>query len=207
MRKVGLVFAVALFSLQPSGTAKAQDTFEVFGGYSYLHPPVTLSETQLVPPPVCPVGVLPPCPPVQTTSTITFHPNLNGWEASGAYNAHHWLGLVADFSGYYGSTNGVSTHFNTYLFGPQFQLHAHVSPFVHVLFGAAHETTGQLIAPELVISPTSSTAFAAAIGGGIDVRAVRFVSFRLVQLDYLMTRFGSSTQNQLRASAGLVVHF
>jgi hypothetical protein len=207
MRKLGLVFTVALFTLLPSGTAQAQDTFEVFGGYSYLRPPVTLSETQSIPPPVCPIGIVPPCPPIQTTFATTVHPNLNGWEASGVYNAYHWLGVAADFSGHYGSANGVSTHFNTYLFGPQLQLHSSVSPFVHVLFGAAHETTGQLIAPELLISPTSSTAFATAIGGGIDVKVARFVSFRPIQLDYLITRFGSSTQNQPRASAGLVVHF
>jgi hypothetical protein len=207
MRKPRLVFALFSLSLVPLGTAHAQDTVEVFGGYSYLRPAVTLSETQFIPPPVCPVGIVPPCPVTPVTTTTTVHPNLNGWEVSGAYNAYHWLGVGADFSGHYGSANGVSAHVNTYLFGPQLQLHTSVAPFVHMLVGAAHETTGQFIAPELFISPTSSTAFAAAIGGGIDVRVVRFLSFRPVQLDYLLTRFGSSTQNQPRASAGLVVHF
>jgi hypothetical protein len=128
-------------------------------------------------------------------------------QTSFAYNAYHWLGVAADFSGHYGSADGVSTHFNTYLFGPQLQLHSSVSPLVHALFGVAHETTGQLIAPELLMSPTSATPFAAAIGGGIDLKLAGFLSLRPIQLDYLITRFGSSTQNQPRASAGLVVHF
>ncbi|MGB6357670.1 MAG: hypothetical protein WBF30_02730, partial [Candidatus Acidiferrales bacterium] len=55
--------------------------------------------------------------------------------------------------------------------------------------------------------PFTDNALAAAVGGGIDVKVVPFVSLRVIQLDYLVTRFGSTTQNQPRASAGIVVHF
>jgi hypothetical protein len=51
------------------------------------------------------------------------------------------------------------------------------------------------------------TAFATAIGAGIDVKPFPFVSIRLFQFDYLLTRFGGNTQNQPRASVGVVLHF
>jgi hypothetical protein len=45
------------------------------------------------------------------------------------------------------------------------------------------------------------------VGAGMDVKPFPFLSVRLFQFDYLMTRFGSKTQNQPRASAGLVLRF
>jgi hypothetical protein len=45
------------------------------------------------------------------------------------------------------------------------------------------------------------------MGGGVDIKAAPFVSVRPIQVDYLMARFASNTQNQLRVSAGLVLHF
>jgi hypothetical protein len=36
----------------------------------------------------------------------------------------------------------------------------------------------------------SSTAFAMAIGGGLDLKLTRSLAFRLLQADYLLTRFG-----------------
>ena len=60
--------------------------------------------------------------------------NQNGWELQGQYKLFPFLGAVADFSGDYG--NGVSTHY--FLFGPEVSWPARVSPFAHVLIGAAH---------------------------------------------------------------------
>ncbi|HTU36282.1 MAG TPA: hypothetical protein VMF66_20955 [Candidatus Acidoferrum sp.] len=163
----------------------AQAQVELFGGYSYMRPSVPLTTA------VCPgLGLC-------STSTSTDHPNLNGWELTGVYNAYHWIGVAADFTGEYGSVDGLSTHINTYLFGPQVRLHTPVSPFAHALFGVAHET----------VAGTESSAFAAAVGAGIDIRVAPFVSFRPIQLDYLVTRFGSGTQSQPRASAGIMLHF
>jgi hypothetical protein len=138
-------------------------------------------------------------------TTIGTHPNLNGWELSGTYNANRWLGATADFSGHYGSVLGSSVHLQTYLFGPQIRLPGPVSPFAHVLFGSAHETLGGNA--NLGISSGSASAFAAAVGAGIDIKVAPFLSFRAIQLDYLVTRFGSATQNQPRVSAGLVLRF
>ena len=195
MRKLPLLLVPLLFNLLFAIASNAQDKIELFGGYSYLRPAVSLSQAI-----VCPVGILPPCPVITTTT----HLNLNGWELSGTFYAGRWIGLTADFSGHYGSTQGVSTHLQTYLFGPQVRVPGKVSPFAHVLFGGAHEFLGA--APGLVNSGTTS-AFAAAAGAGIDIKVAPFLSFRPIQMDYLLTRFGSSTQSQPRVTAGVLLRF
>ncbi len=123
--------------------------------------------------------------------------NLNGWEASATVK-NTWLGLTADFSGHYGSPQGTSTSVQTFLFGPQLSLPVpFVSPYVHALVGGAREASGNF----------SDTAFAAAFGGGVDAHIAPLLSYRLFQVDYLATRFGGNTQNHLRVSTGLVIHF
>lgn len=182
-------------SAAPLQAQSAQDTFQVFGGYSYLRPTVAVEAAIL-----CPVGAF-PCPVTRTDT----HPNLKGWELSGTYNAYKWFGVTADFSGHYGTVQGSSVHYQTYLFGPQIHLPGPVSPFAHVLLGGAHETVGAN--GTIPVIPVSASVFAVAVGAGIDIKVAPFVPFRAIQLDYLMTRFGSSTQNQPRASAGVVFHF
>jgi hypothetical protein len=123
--------------------------------------------------------------------------NLNGWEASATLK-NTWLGVTADFSGHYGSPFGPSASVQTFLFGPQLSLPVpFVSPYLHALVGGARESSGNV----------SDTAFAAAFGGGIDTHIAPFLSYRLFQVDYLATRFGGRTQNNLRVSTGLVLHF
>jgi hypothetical protein len=200
MRQILLALTLLSFSSFFAAPAQAQDTFQLFGGYSYLRPPITLTEAGGA----CPVGIIPPCPP-PTGLAVGTHPNLNGLELSGTYNAFKWLGATADFSGDYGSSLGSSVHLQTFLFGPQVRLPRSVSPFAHVLFGGAHESLGGN--SSLSISSGSASAFAVAVGAGIDLEVVKFVSLRAIQLDYLVTRFGSATQNQPRVSAGVVLHF
>jgi hypothetical protein len=75
---------------------------------------------------------------------------------------------------------------------------AKVSPFVHGLIGIAHQavaagTSFSNGVPVDVFS-ASDNAFATALGGGIDLHIAPFLSFRAIQLDYLVTRFHSSTK-------------
>ncbi len=123
--------------------------------------------------------------------------NLNGWAASLNLKPVGWFGIVSDFSGSYGSPFGPTTSFYTYLFGPQISLPARVSPFAHVLVGGAHITTG----------PFSDSAFATAVGGGFDAKVLPHIYWRIFQADYLITRFASNTQNNVRVSSGIVIHF
>ena len=179
-------------------TIHAQDLVQLFGGYSYVRASVPVNTTVL-----CPVG-LTPCPVSSTTS----HSNLNGWELSGTYKRGHILGFTGDFGETYGTTKTASTHLHTYLFGPQLSLGGPVSPFAHVLIGAAHEAVGNSSAnSSTIVVPRSDTSFATALGVGIDIKVAPFLSIRPIQIDYLVTRFHSDTQSQPRYAAGVVLHF
>ncbi|MCU1287841.1 MAG: hypothetical protein JWN60_70 [Acidobacteria bacterium] len=52
----------------------------------------------------------------------------------------------------------------------------------------------------------SETGFAAAIGGGLDIKATDRFSIRAIQVDYNPTRFNGSTQNNFRFGVGVVFH-
>lgn len=206
MRKaLVLLLAVFLLQLFAGEAAKAQDKVEIFGGYSFVHASTTWDETIL-----CPVGLT--CPATVVNPKL----NLNGWEVSGVYNLHTWLGVKADFSGHYGSFDGASYHQQNYLFGPQIMMPGKFRPFAHVLFGGAHNSSGTGTAPgngvtagDIVTQQGGSpqNAFAAVFGAGIDVQVLPNIYVRPVQIDYLLTHFHGSTQSQPRYSAGVVVHF
>jgi Outer membrane protein beta-barrel domain len=109
LRKLSLLAGLILLV---SVSARAQDTFEVFGGYSYMH----------------------------VNNSPSF--SSNGWEISGQYKFADWLGGVADVDGHYGTLGGFNSSTHTFLFGPQISWPARVSPFAHVLIGGAHTNVG-----------------------------------------------------------------
>ena len=121
--------------------------------------------------------------------------NANGWNASVTGNFKHVLGITGDFSGAYNS--GVNVH--TYSIGPALQARFPVvQPFVHALFGGA-----TLSAPGV-----STTGFAMLVGGGIDIGLRKGFGIRIVQADWISTRFSGETRNRnVRGSAGIVIKF
>lgn len=121
--------------------------------------------------------------------------NAVGWNGALTGNFKHILGITADFSGVYKS--GSSVH--TYTFGPVLTARLPVvQPFVHALFGGVTASGGG----------ASTNAFAMFVGGGLDLGFRRGIGFRLVQADWLMTKFGDQTQNhQGRVSSGIVIKF
>ncbi len=124
--------------------------------------------------------------------------NAVGWNASLTGNFKHVLGITADFGGVYKSqlTNS-SVH--TFTVGPVLTARLPVvQPFVHALFGGAR----------IAASGQSSNAFAMLVGGGLDIGLRKGIGLRIVQADWLMTKFGSQTQDhQGRVAAGLVIKF
>jgi hypothetical protein len=195
MRVVALSGTLILATLFCAAPAPAQK-IELFGGYSFVHAPVTFNQISGT----CAL----PCTPTTTTPTL----NMNGWEASGALKVFGPLAMVADFGGTTGSFHGASTHLNTYLVGPQLRLPGPISLFGHALIGGAHESIHSAISGGgLITSGPTQNAFATALGGGLDVHLLPFISLRAVQIDYLYTHFNSTKRNQPRISTGLVVHF
>jgi hypothetical protein len=134
--------------------------------------------------------------------------NLNGWNGSLEGEVLPWVGIVADFSGLYGSQNvpvvppiSVNTRVHSFLFGPRASMAiGKFTPFAHALFGASH------INESALGFSGSGTSFATAWGGGIDYRLIHGIGWR-VQADMLQTRFFSNTQNNFRLSTGVVLHF
>jgi hypothetical protein len=117
--------------------------------------------------------------------------NHYGWNGALSLNANRWFGITADLSGHYRElAPGVSFNSFTAVFGPQLTYRAEkASPFVHALFGVNRASTGGL----------SDSAFAMALGGGLDINITKRLAFRLVQADYLMTKHSDDTQNNIRS--------
>jgi hypothetical protein len=185
-----LAVMVCLFAFLGPVRAQAQDKVELFGGFSYVRGDVRSIELVPGPPP----------------PSMTQHPNLFGWEFSGAYKFFPFLSANLDFGEQYGKLNGGNVRLKTYLFGPQLALPGPVSPFVHAEFGFAHQSVGTFTNTAF-ISPGTDTSFATALGGGLDIAAVPFFAIRLIQIDYLRTSLYHQTQSEPRISAGIVFRF
>ena len=119
--------------------------------------------------------------------------NANGWNAAINGSVSRWFGVTGDFSGTY--KNGG--HLYSFMAGPTFSARTkRVTPFAHLLLGGA-TTCG-----------SCDSAFAMALGGGLDVNANDHLALRLVQADWLLFRAGGITDKKnARASAGLVFRF
>lgn len=161
--------------------------------------------------------------------------NINGigWHASLDGTANNWISAVFDFSGYYSSPKvkipglsasvPIDSSTYLYLFGPRFTYRRweRLTPFAEGLVGVADiRFTASSVG---LTNAVSSTAFAAAFGGGADYTVKSWLAIRLIEADYVVTRsreiavdsttgqVGFSgqrrTQNNARASVGIVLRF
>ncbi len=129
--------------------------------------------------------------------------NCHGGGGSIAGNFNSWFGVVGDFSGckVTGLGSGVSANAFTYLFGPKISYRSHgtITPYAQALFGGARasvDVSG--------VGSTTDNAFAMTVGGGVDLKVSPHVAIRLVQAEYLLTRFASTSQHNARIQAGIV---
>jgi hypothetical protein len=128
------------------------------------------------------------------------NPNMNGWNAGGAVNFGDSFSVVVDASGDYGS----QVRAYNFMVGPQYSWRFQKSRlFVQGLFGKAQNTVD-------ITQPTrngfESVGRSVAAGGGYDWDLSPRFSIRVLQVDYLNTHTFGVSQNDIRASAGLVVH-
>ena len=143
--------------------------------------------------------------------------NFNGGSGSLAYNLTPWLGVVGDFGGYHWSNSGEDATVVTYLFGPKVSLRrGPITPFGQVLFGGAHISASENDCEDIRIhrdgdgcgsSSGSQNGFSMTLGGGLDWNATSHIGVRLIQAEYLLTRFDSQSQNNARISTGVVFRF
>jgi hypothetical protein len=123
--------------------------------------------------------------------------NLNGVEIAAQYKFADWLGAVADLDSHFGLPSAPDARTLQFLVGPQISFPARISPFVHVLAGIGHAS----------FNGAADTSFAAAIGGGIDMRIAPLISWRIIQGDDVITRHFNGIQHNARVSTGIVLRF
>jgi hypothetical protein len=193
MRKI-LVAVFMVLSFVGLATAQVPTSGNVFFGYSYYN-----------------------------SKLVVDRASLNGWEGSLEGKVFPHVGIVADFSGHYGSqdfpicpvvpvggggcaTTSASTHELNVMFGPRVSFSVgRWTPFGQGLFGVAHISANGF---------GSDTSFAMTLGGGLDYRIVKPAAWRF-QLDYMRTQltlaaYGFSkglAQNNFRFSTGIVLRF
>ena len=145
--------------------------------------------------------------------------NLNGGSATFAWPLRHGsFALVGDITAAHAngiSSTGYSLTLSAFTAGVRYlPLLGHTSlssiqPFGQVLVGVAH-SSGSLVQNPNPGAGNAGAAFAANLGGGLDLHIDRRFSLRLLEADYLVTTFDNGSnnhQNNLRISTGVVIHF
>jgi len=158
--------------------------------------------------------------------------NTNGGNAQFTYNFGKWIGATVDIGSV---TKGTINHANwdttatSFTIGPRFTYnnHSRFTPYVEVLFGGAESSVstevGTFVGPanlpaNVVVPPTSifttriaasKTGFAMLVGGGLDIKLFKRMSFRPIGLDYYLMRMPSlvtgndTNMNNIRYTAGV----
>jgi opacity protein-like surface antigen len=121
-----------------------------------------------------------------------------GWQAAVEAKVANHIGVVGDFGGHYKTPDGFDTRLDFYEYMGGVRFHVPVSrvgAFAHALVGAGTVRGGGL----------SNTSLAMGYGGGVDWNLNDSWSVRLVQADWIPTRFDDTWQtNQFRFGFGLV---
>ena len=154
-----------------------------------------------------------------------------GFEASLIRNFSKHFGIKGDFSAHFNDESGsgpitactptcttvtqdaqLKSRVYNFLAGPEFKArnHTRVTPFAHLLGGVAH-TSATFTTPgptfNLLLKKTDNS-FAMALGGGLDIRASKRVSFRAM-MDYnpvFVNDSTTGTRDFVRLSLGVLFH-
>jgi outer membrane immunogenic protein len=138
--------------------------------------------------------------------------SMNGGTASVVRQFNPAFGLAGAFNGVTNSqvdSAGHSLTLLTYLVGPRYRVPSHglFVPFAQILVGGAHANGGLYAANG---SSGTANAFAASMGGGVDIVLNSRMSFRPVQAEYLLTLLPNgvnSRQNNFNLTPGIVIRF
>ena len=154
-----------------------------------------------------------------------------GFEASLIRNFSKHIGIKGDFSAHFDNSSGrglitscspactsatqdiqLKTRVYNFLAGPEFKARnrTRFTPFAHALAGAAYtKATFSTPGPTLnLLLKRWDTGFAMALGGGLDIRATKRVSFR-GSMDYNPVCINDSIDSRrdlVRLSLGILFH-
>jgi outer membrane immunogenic protein len=143
---------------------------------------------------------------------------LNGGGASLAWPIKSWTlslvldAIVAETPSAQEEGKSYSLTLSTVTLGaryyPQLQL-GRFAPFSEALVGVAH-ASGTLMESPNPGAANAAAAFAAQLGGGVDLNLTPGLAVRLIEADYLLTTFDNGSnnhQNNVRLGAGLIFRF
>jgi len=136
--------------------------------------------------------------------------SFGGFTAEFNQNINRRWGLVTSFTGVYDNAPVYTT--NTphrvkasrydLLFGPRYNFRlGRLNPFAEGMAGFEHMSVR--INGDFGKVVIGDTAFAMAVGGGVDVHVSHHFDIRAVQADYLPTFFNGTHQNNYRVGAGV----
>jgi hypothetical protein len=194
MKKL-VCFALTAFIFAGIASAQNLPPIDVFGGYSYFN----FGEPS-------------------STETPSEQLNLQGWNASASINVFRHIGVEVDFSGHQaancaGVANVTCSNF-AYLFGPRYTFGDRSSKstfFIHAMVGQDRATVLGLNGTTPADNTLNDTSAALAVGAGADFWVLRHIGIQLGPVDLVHTNHfsdsGASSQNTLRASAGIAFRF
>jgi len=176
-----LILAVVV-ALLPSllSAQEAPPKVDLFIGYQWLNPGGTV-----------PVGSNPPFQPPPPPIATKLPSMPIGYGVTGTYNFDKWWGLSVDVGGNFQDLASEST----ISVGPRLMWRGeNINMFAHTMLGLNR------LSPKDV---SSSNGIGAVLGGGIDLRLWKPVSFRLIEADFVLGRHNFSsvapvTEPQLR---------
>ncbi len=159
--------------------------------------------------------------PLTTTRDLS---NFSGLNVSGELKLFPFISGVAEYGANFGTERVTlaceviipcpgpfrgDTRLQTFLFGPRVSFSiGPFRPFAHVLVGGAHLSEHMSVTVPAIGGSFSNpeTAFATALGGGVDYKLIKGIAWRL-QADDLRTSFSNSSQHNLRFTTGIVLRF
>lgn len=210
MRKLLLLFAIVLVCA-PAGFAQSDySDWEFFIGYAHERANNGADRLDIRGRAINPNGS------TQRVDFVSERIPYNGVTTELVANVHRNIGLVANFSATFANTELVDSlsgrRFNArlsrYLLlgGPRFNWRnsSPVIPFAHALFGVARYHAN-FRDDDFTCPDTNETAFAMALGAGLDIRAGNHVDIRAAQVDYLPVFFDHGREDGLRFSAGVKI--
>jgi opacity protein-like surface antigen len=143
---------------------------------------------------------------------------LYGFNLQGAYNISRYWGLKADFSYFQKQFEAGNQDLTSKLFqltgGIKLQDNATTTrfrPFAQALVGVAHASNLPRVLQESstgkIVSAISGTGPAFALGGGLDIRLLKKLELRALQIDYNPIRLKGESFQNLRLGIGVNFRF
>jgi opacity protein-like surface antigen len=209
MRKLLLLFAILLVCA-PASFAQDYSNWEFFIGYAHERANNGADRLDQLGRAINANG---------STSRVDFVSErvpYNGLSTEMVANVHRNVGLVANFSATWADTEFTDRltgrRFNARLArymlvgGPRFNWRnsSPVIPYAHALFGVARYQA-DFRDDDFTRPFTNETAFAMALGAGLDIRAGHHIDIRAGQIDYVPVFLSNGREDGLRFSAGVKI--